>query len=145
MNLYPWVLSLHVFSAFAWMAGLWYLPRLFVYHQPTAHDPSAEPSPTLMLMARRLLRVIMNPAALAVWVFGFILLTLNPAIMAQPWFHLKLTLVVGMSVFHMVLARHRRLLAEGRSTRSARFYRLLNEVPTVLLLGILISVLVRPF
>jgi putative membrane protein len=140
---YLWIKALHVIAMVAWMAGLFYLPRLFVYHVAApAGSPQAE---TFATMERRLLRAIMNPALLATWVFGVTLLVLNPALLAQPWLHAKLTLVVVLTGFHMALARWRRQLAENRPTLSEKGFRFANEVPTVLMALIVILVIVRPF
>ncbi|MDJ0950041.1 MAG: protoporphyrinogen oxidase HemJ [Alphaproteobacteria bacterium] len=139
---YVWVLALHVISVIAWMAGLLYLPRLFVYHAEAT--PGSEMSETFKVMERRLLRVIMNPAMIGVWIFGIWNLVLGEW-WREPWMHAKLTLVVILTVYHHLLARWRKDFAEDRNTRSAKFYRMTNEVPTVIMIGIVILVLVKPF
>jgi putative membrane protein len=138
---YLWIKALHVISVIAWMAGMLYLPRLFVYHCDAA--PGSELSEKLKVMERRLLRAIMNPAIIAVWVFG--LLLAHPQGWYQGWLHAKLLLVVAMTVHHHLLARWRKDFAADRNTRPARFYRIANEVPTVLMIGIVILVIVKPF
>jgi protoporphyrinogen IX oxidase len=141
---YPWIKAFHVVSVIAWMAGLLYLPRLFVYHAAeTVGSPTAE---TLKLMERRLLRAIMNPAMVAVFVFGT-LLALTPGVVGWTslWIYAKLALVGGLAVLHHAMARWRKDFAEDRNTRPARFYRLVNEVPTVLMIAIVILVIVKPF
>jgi protoporphyrinogen IX oxidase len=141
---YPWIKALHIVSVIAWMAGLLYLPRLFVYH---AADPPASPaSETFKIMERRLLRGIMDPAMIAVFVFGALLL-LTPGVVdwAQGWIYAKLTLVAGLAALHHAMGRWRKEFAEDRNRRPARFYRVANEVPTLLLIAIVILVVVKPF
>lgn len=140
---YEWVKALHVISVISWMAGLLYLPRLFVYHSGVA--VGSEVSETFKVMERRLLRAIMNPAMIASYVFGVWMLILTPEWFSQPWMHAKLTAVVGMTVMHMLMSRWRREFAEDRSVRTHRFFRAMNEVPTVLMIGIVIFVIVKPF
>ena len=142
---YLFVKSLHVIAIIAWMAGLLYLPRLFVYHVDAA--PGSEMSETFKVMEQRLLRIIMNPAMLASWVLGlWLAFGLGAVDMgADFWFHAKLTLVVVMTVFHMALAKWRKEFAADQNTRSARFYRFMNEVPTVLMIAIVLLVIVKPF
>lgn len=141
---YSWIKALHVIAVIAWMAGLLYLPRLFVYHCAAA--PGSELSETLKVMERRLLRAIMNPAMISAWVFG-LLLILTPGVVdwRAGWWHGKLLGLLGMTAFHMDLARARRLFAEDRNTRSERGWRIANEVPTLLLILIVIMVIVKPF
>ena len=143
-DIYLWVKALHVISVIAWMAGMFYLPRLFVYHTETT--PGAADSERFKLMERRLLRVIINPAMIATWLFG-LTLAFTPAVDAwhQHWFHAKFTLVLLMSGFHGMLARWTKAFANDRNAHSARFYRLANEVPTVLMILIVILVIVKPF
>ena len=140
---YPYVKSLHIISIIAWMAGLLYLPRLFVYHaDAAAGSPQSE---TFKVMERRLLRGIMNPAMIATWVLGLAMVALDPSLMRDGWLHAKLTLVVVLTLIHMALARWRRAFAEDRNVRGATFYRVINEVPTVLMIAIVILVVVKPF
>lgn len=142
--LYLWVKALHVISIIAWMAGLLYLPRLFVYH--TQAKPGSETSETLKVMERRLLRAIMNPAMIAAYVFGITMIALDLSIFRQGgWLHAKLAFVVGLTIVHMMMARWRRDFAEDRNSRPQSFYRIANEVPTVLMIGIVIFVIVKPF
>ncbi len=140
---YPWTKALHVISMVAWMAGMFYLPRLFVYHCDLQAG-SAE-SERFKVMEYRLLRQIINPAMIATWSFGT-LLVLTPGIIdwSAGWWHVKLAAVLLMSGFHGAMSKWRRLFLEDRNTRSHRFYRLANEVPTVLLIVIVIMVIVRP-
>lgn len=141
-SLYPWVKALHIISVVAWMAGMLYLPRLFVYHcAAPAGSPQSE---TFKLMERRLLRAIVNPAMIATWAFGLILLFAFE-LYTQPWMHAKLLLVVILSGFHGFLARWRKDFATDRNRRSARFYRIANELPTVILVAVVILAVVKPF
>ncbi len=141
---YLWIKALHVISVIAWMAGLLYLPRLFVYHAAAA--PGSELSETLKVMERRLLRAIMNPAMLASLLFGaLLLLDRNRANWSEGWLHAKLALVVALMAMHMMMGRWRRDFAADRNTRPQKFYRIANEVPTALMIAIVISVVVRPF
>ena len=139
-----WIKALHIISVIAWMAGLLYLPRLFVYHVKA--EPGSELSETLKVMERRLLKFIMNPAMAASWLFGgLLLLTYNQDILISGWLHAKLGLVILLTGVHMVMGRWRREFAEDRNVRSQKFYRIANEVPTVLMIGIVIFVVVQPF
>lgn len=141
--LYEWIKALHVISIIAWMAGLLYLPRLFVYHCQVA--AGSEASETFKVMERRLLRAIMNPAMIAAYVFGITMIVLTPEWMKQGWLHAKLLFVLLLTASHMMMARWRRDFAEDRNTRPQRFYRIANEVPTLLMIGIVIFVVVKPF
>ena len=139
-----WIKALHIISVIAWMAGLLYLPRLFVYH--TAAEPGSELSETLKVMERRLLRFIMNPAMAASWLFGgFLLLAYNQDMLISGWLHAKLGFVVLLTGVHMAMGRWRREFAEDRNFRSRKFYRIANEAPTVLMIGIVVFVVVQPF
>jgi putative membrane protein len=141
-DLYLWIKALHVISVIAWMAGMLYLPRLFVYH---VDAPEGSPqSETFKVMERRLLRAIINPAMIAAWVFGLAMIFIGD-LWDQPWLWAKLVLVVMLSGLHGMLSRWRRDFEHDRNTRTARFYRLVNEVPTVLMIGIVILVIVKPF
>lgn len=144
-TVYPWTKALHVISVIAWMAGLLYLPRLFVHHAERAADPG-ELSETFKEMERKLLKFIMNPASIATWVFG-LMLVLTPGIIdwSEPWVHLKATLVLAMTAYHHALVRWWTAFNEDRNRRSGRFYRLVNEVPALLMIGIVVMVIVRPF
>ena len=143
-NLYPWIKAFHVIAAIAWMAGMLYLPRLFVYHCEV--QPGTAESERFKIMERRLLRTIINPAMIAVWVLGITLISL-PASGGwhQGWFEAKFALVVGMSTLHGVFSKWRKDFARDQNRHSQRFYRLWNEVPAVLMIGIVILVVVKPF
>jgi len=142
---YPWVKALHVVSVIAWMAGLFYLPRLFVYHAENRREAAALDA-TFRVMERRLLRAIMVPAMVATWLFG-LLLVATPGVvdwqMAWPW--LKAAGVIGMTLVHFWLAAARKRFAAGRNRHGGRVYRLVNEVPTLLMLVIVFMVIARPF
>jgi len=140
--LYNWLLALHIIAVIAWMAGMLYLPRLFVYHARAAKG--SELSETFKVMERRLLRGIINPAMIAAWLLGLTLAWQGDH-WAEGWFHAKLALLIGMQLIHAALARWRRAFANDANTHSDRFYRFMNEVPTLLLIGIVILAVVKPF
>ena len=140
--LYEWVKALHLVALISWMAGMLYLPRLFVYHAEVG--PGTPQSETFKVMERRLLKAIMNPAMVATWALGIALATLG-GWWGAPWLHAKLALVVALSGAHGILAGAVRRFAADRNTRPPRFYRILNEVPTLLMIGIVILVVVKPF
>ncbi len=144
-TVYPWTRALHVIVVIAWMAGLFYLPRLFVYHAERAPEPG-ELSETFKEMERKLLKFIMNPASIAAWVVG-LMLVFTPGVIdwSEPWVHVKAALVVAMTVYHHALVRWWMAFKEDRNRRSGRFYRIANEVPTLLMIGIVVMVMVRPF
>jgi len=144
LGLYPWVKALHIIAVIAWMAGLLYLPRLFVYH--CAAPPGSVQSETFKIMERRLLRGIMNPAMVAAYLFGLLLLA-TPGVVdwGAAWMYLKLALVAGLTVMHHQLGSWREAFAADRNRRPARFYRMVNEVPTVLMVGIVLLIVVKPF
>lgn len=139
---YLWVKSLHVIAVIAWMAGMLYLPRLFVYH--TAAKPGSETSETFKVMEKRLLRFIINPAMIVTWIAG-LWMAWEIYGFQGGWLHAKLLLVVLMSGLHGYLSKSARLFAEDRNMRSAKHWRIINEVPTVLMILIVILVIVKPF
>jgi putative membrane protein len=142
--LMSYIKAFHVIAIIAWMAGLLYLPRLFVYHASAAKG--SELSETFKVMERRLLRLITTPAMIASWVLGLYLAFSGLIDWSEDgWFHLKLALVVLLSAFHGLLAKWTKDFALDRNTRSPRFYRIANEVPTLLMIFIVILVIVRPF
>lgn len=145
LSAYPWIKALHIISVVAWMAGMFYLPRLFVYHAERA-EVGSQMDRTFQEMERKLLRLIINPAMMSAWVFG-LMLVFTPGVVdwGSGWAWIKAGSVLTMSWMHGWLSARRREFAEGRNTRSGRTYRLMNEVPTVLLVLIVISVVVRPF
>ncbi len=141
---YLWTKSLHVISMVAWMAALFYLPRLYVYHCDVPRGSAA--GERFKVMERRLLKQIATPAMLATLFFG-VLLVLTPGVIdwSAGWWHVKLTGVVLLFGFHGAMSKWRRGFLEDRNTRPQRFYRMANEVPTVLLAVIVIMVIVKPF
>lgn len=142
MSYYLIIKSLHIISIIAWMAGMLYLPRLFVYHAGVAVG-SAE-SEMLKVMERRLLRFIINPAMVGSYVFGIMLIVELDA-MKQGWLHAKLALVVVLTVVHHLLARHFKAFRDDRNIKPAKYFRIINEVPTVLMIGIVFLVVLKPF
>ena len=141
-ELYLWLKALHIIAVIAWMAGMLYLPRLFVYHCSAA--PGSVQSETFKVMERRLLRAIINPAMVASWVLG-LWLAWSGNFLSAPWLHGKLVLVLVMSGVHGMLARWMNDFAADRNRHTQKFFRIMNEVPTVLMIGIVILVVVKPF
>ena len=142
MTLYLWIKSLHVLSIIAWMAGLLYLPRLFVYHCGAA--AGSEMSETFKVMERRLLRAIMTPAMIVAWITG-LTLAVQAGFFTAGWMHLKLLLVLIMSGAHGYMSRCVRTFAADANQRSHKFFRVLNEVPTLLMIVIVVAVIGKPF
>ncbi len=142
MDLYSWIKSLHVISIIAWMAGMLYLPRLFVYHVDA--EIGSVQSETFKVMERRLLKAIINPAMVSAWIFG-LWAAYEIGAFSDGWFHAKLTLALLMSAVHGHLSRCVKAFARDENTHSTRYYRILNEVPTVLMIGIVILVIGKPF
>jgi putative membrane protein len=139
---YLWLKALHIIAIIAWMAGMLYLPRLFVYHCEAA--VGSVQSETFKVMERRLLRAIINPAMVASWVLG-LWLAWSGNFLSAPWLYGKLVLVLAMSAVHGMLARWTKDFAADRNRHSQRFFRIMNEVPTLLMIGIVILVVVKPF
>jgi putative membrane protein len=145
VSVYPWTKALHVISMVAWMAGMFYLPRLYVYH--CGLRPGSAESERFKVMERRLLKQIINPAMIATWVFGLALVA-TPGVVSwatDGWWHVKFAMVLLMSGFHGAMSKWRREFLEDRNRRSHKFYRIANEVPTLLLIVIVIMVIVKPF
>lgn len=141
-DLYGWLKVGHLFSLIAWMAALFYLPRLYVYH---ADAPVGSPqSETFKVMERRLMKAIMTPAMIATWIFG-LWLAYEGGWFASGWLHGKILFVVILSGYHGACAKWLKDFAADRNTRPGRFYRIANEVPTLLLLAILVLVVIKPF
>ena len=139
---YAWIKAIHVIAVIAWMAGMLYLPRLFVYH---ADAPvGSETSETFKVMERRLLRAIINPSMLVVWILG-LWLAWEGFSFSAGWLHAKIALVLVLSGVHGYLSGATRKFAEDRNTRPARHWRIVNEVPTVLMIVVVILVVVKPF
>ena len=144
MMTYEWVKVVHLVAVISWMAGLLYLPRLMVYHADA--DKGGELSETLKVMERRLLKAIMTPAMVVSWIFGIWLGVLQGLWSELPlWFVVKVVLVVAMTVTHFWLAGQVKIFAADRNVRAAKIFRIVNEVPTVLMIGIVCLVIVKPF
>jgi len=143
-EIYPWTKSLHVISVISWMAGLFYLPRLFVHHTEKV-DVGSETDKLFQMMEMKLLRVIMNPAMISTWVFGLALM-FTPGVVdwSAGWPWIKAIAVLGMTWFHQWLSLRRKEFVTGKTTRTGRTYRLMNEVPTVFMIVIVIMVIARP-
>ena len=142
MDYYPWIKALHVISVMSWMAGVLYLPRLFVYHADA--EIGSALSETLKVMERRLIRSIINPAMIATFVFGIWMLVLVPEFIEQTWMQLKILALVGMTGVHGALSRWRRFFERDANTFSPRFFRVINEVPAVFMAIIVILVILKP-
>jgi protoporphyrinogen IX oxidase len=144
-GLYLWIKALHVIAVISWMAGLLYLPRLFVYHCDAAAGSAA--SETFKVMERRLMAAIMTPAMLVSWALGLGLIAVLGLEVFRDgyWLSVKLGLVIGLTATHLLMIRHLRDFARDRNAHSQRYFRILNEVPTVLMIAIVVTVIVRPF
>lgn len=142
---YPWIKALHIAAVISWMAGIFYLPRLYVYHAEKA-SVGSELSETLKMMEMKLLRVIMNPAMVVTWAAGIALL-LTPGLIdwSEGWIWVKIAMILGMTWFHHSLAQWRRVFDRDANEKPGRYYRMMNEVPTILMLIIVVMVVVRPF
>jgi putative membrane protein len=141
-SLYPWAKAIHVIAVISWMAGMLYLPRLFVYHVDA--EKGSVQSETFKVMERRLLRGIINPAMLVTWAFGLWLAWKGFGFHGG-WLHTKIALVVAMSAVHGYLSGAVRKFAQDRNTKSAKHWRIVNEIPTLLMIAIVILVVVKPF
>ena len=140
--MYLWIKAFHIIAVIAWMAGMLYLPRLFVYH--AAAKPGSELSETFKIMERRLLRFIMTPAMIVTWLLG-IVLVLQGQFLGATWFHIKLVLVLVMTVTHGLFSHWVNEFNFDRNTRSQKIYRIVNEIPTAILIFIVILAAVKPF
>lgn len=142
---YPWVKAGHIISVISWMAGIFYLPRLFVHHTEKV-EIGSETDRLFQMMEEKLLKVIMTPAMAGTWIFGLILVSIPGVIdWGSLWPWTKAAAVIGMSGFHGWLGKRRKDFVAGNNTLTGRRYRLMNEVPTILMIVIVISVVVRPF
>jgi len=140
--MYEWVKAFHVIAVISWMAGMLYLPRLFVYHCEA--EIGSKQSETFKVMERRLLKAIINPAMIVTWLLG-LWLAYSGGWFAAHWLHIKLVLVLLMSGVHGILSKYVREFAADKRRKSAKYFRILNEIPTVLLIGIVILAVVKPF
>ncbi|MCB8875383.1 protoporphyrinogen oxidase HemJ [Acidisoma silvae] len=144
ISLYPWIKAFHVISMVAWMAATFYLPRLYVYHCQV--PVGSTESERFKIMERRLLKQIMNPAMIATWIFGIILLaTPGVVVWSTGWWYVKLVSVLALTGFHGAQSKWRKDFLNDRNKRPEKFYRIANEVPTVLMIIIVIMVIVKPF
>ncbi|MCZ4281180.1 protoporphyrinogen oxidase HemJ [Kiloniella laminariae] len=141
-DFYLWVKAIHIMAVISWMAGLFYLPRLFVYH--TQVPTGSERSEIFKVMERKLFRFIMTPAMAATWIFG-ILLVLNIEAYREGWFHGKLVCLLGMQAFHGMSSKWMKNFQSDINVKSEKFFRLANEVPTLLMIAIVILAVVKPF
>jgi putative membrane protein len=143
-SMYPWFKALHIIAVIAWMAGLLYLPRLFVNHATVA--PGSEASIMLKGMEGRLMRIIMRPASVATILFGGAIISVPGVVdWSMGWIWLKLAFVLGLIVMHGFMEKWRSDFARDANTRSSRFYRMVNEVPTLLMIAIVLLVVAKPF
>jgi putative membrane protein len=140
--MYDWVKAFHIIAVIAWMAGMFYLPRLFVYH--CLAEPGSVQSETFKVMERRLTKAIINPAMIATWVLGIWLAWYGGWYRAG-WLQTKVVLVLAMSALHGLLVRWVRDFSQDRNQRTQRFYRIINEIPTLLVIAIVILAVVKPF
>ena len=142
---YPWIKAFHIMAVIAWMAGLFYLPRLFVYHAEQVGQ-TGDTHALFQTMEMKLLRVIMNPAMISTWIFG-LCLVFTPGLIdwSEIWPWIKAAMVTGMTWFHHSLANWRKDFAAGRNDRDGRFFRLANELPTLMMFVIVLMVIGRPF
>ena len=144
IGIYPWIKAVHIMAVIAWMAGLFYLPRLYVYHAERA-TVGSELDQTFQIMEEKLLRLIMNPSMIVAWIAGLIMIGLGAFDWGSVWAWVKIASVIAMTAAHGWMAARRKEFAAGANTRTGRAYRLFNEVPTVLMVFIVIAVIVRPF
>ena len=142
-SIYLWIKAVHLIAVIAWMAGMMYLPRLFVYHHQSEKGGEAERY--FIAMERRLLKGIINPSMIAVWILGIAMLIAVPQTLSSGWFHVKFTLVIAISGVHGFYASAQRKFAAGERPRTERFWRIMNEVPFVMLIVVVFLVIVKPF
>lgn len=143
LSIYLWIKALHVVAVIAWMAGMMYLPRLFVYHHQAQKGGEAETQ--LVAMERRLLKGIINPSIIAVWILAGLMLYANPALFSEGWFQVKLAAVLGISAIHGVYAGAQKKFARGERPNTEKFWRIMNEAPFLLMIVAAVMVIVRPF
>ncbi|WP_339047684.1 protoporphyrinogen oxidase HemJ [Candidatus Mesenet endosymbiont of Phosphuga atrata] len=142
MSYYHWIEAFHIISVIMWMAGMLYLPRLYVYH--TEVKPGSESDNMLKVMERRLLRYIINPAMISTFLLGIMLISIKK-VYFETWFHIKAFAIIIMSIIHMLFAKHRKDFERNINKKSHIYFRVLNEIVTVLIIIIVIMVVVRPF
>lgn len=142
-SIYLWIQALHIISVIAWMAGMMYLPRLFVYHHQAEKGGEAERF--FVVMERRLFRGIINPTMIAVWVFGILMLIANRELLSTGWFGVKFALVLALSAVHGFYSNARRKFEAGERPRTERFWRIMNEVPFLMVIVIVPLAVLKPF
>ena len=140
---YDWFKAFHVLAIICWMAGMLYLPRLYVYHAEC--EPGSDKSETFKIMEKRLFKIIMNPAMIAAWIFGILMIAAIPDIFSQGWMHVKFTCVIAMSAIHGIFSKWRKVFEADKNEKPAKFYRIWNEVPAVLMVIIVIMAVAEPF
>lgn len=143
LSVYPYVKALHIAAVIAWMAGMMYLPRLFIHHHQAVRGGEAEKM--FARMERGLLKTIINPAMIAVWLLAGLMLYANPSILGAGWFHVKLPMVIAISAIHGFYARSQRAFELGERPRSERFWRIMNEMPFALMLIAIFMAVAKPF
>jgi putative membrane protein len=143
LTAYPWLKALHVAAVIAWMAGMMYLPRLFIYHHQAERGGEAERF--FVVMERRLMKGIINPSMIVVWTLAGLMLYANPALFSAGWFHIKLPMVIGISAIHGWYESARKSFERGERPRTERFWRIMNEIPFVLMLVAIFMAVVEPF
>ena len=143
LSAYPWIKALHITAVIAWMAGIMYLPRLFIYHHQSA--PGGEAEKLFVMMERRLLKGIMTPSLVVVWILALTMLYANPALLGAGWFRVKLAAVLGVSAIHGLYARAQRGFEAGGRPETERYWRVMNEAPFVLMLAAAVLAVVKPF
>lgn len=142
-SIYPWIKATHIAAVIAWMAGMMYLPRLYVYHHMATAGGEAEGF--FVKMERRLLKGIMTPSMIVVWVLAILMLIANPVLFSTGWFLVKLSAVIGVTGIHGFYAKSQRLFEAGQRVRTERFWRIINEAPFVLMLVAVFLAVVKPF
>ena len=138
-----WLKAFHIMAVIAWMAGLFYLPRLFVYHHQAERGGEAERA--FAAMERRLLKGIINPSLIALWVLAGLMLYARPALLAAPWFLVKFPIVLALAGVHGYYAGAVKKFGRGERVRSARFWRIMNEIPFLMMLAAILLAVVKPF
>ncbi len=143
LTIYPWIKATHIIAVIAWMAGMMYLPRLFIYHHQAT--PGGEAEGFFIAMERRLLKGIINPAMIAVWLLAVLMLIANPGLFSTGWFLAKFAMVLGISGIHGFYVKSQRLFASGERVRTEKFWRFMNEAPFILLILVVFLAVTKPF
>ena len=138
-----WYKAIHVISVISWMAALFYMPRLFVYH--TRAEIGSDMDKTFQLMEHKLLKIIMTPSMILTYFFGILIAYIYGFVALGAWFHIKMAAVIGLTIFHGLLAKWRKDFINGNNNHSEKFYRLMNEIPPILMIVAVIMVIVKPF